>query len=137
MSNFFDMSKFNVKQFMQRLENELAKALEDTAKEILSNIQSSATHKGKKIKSTYEYKRIGKTKFVVGHKSLIAKYLEYGTKPHWIRPRNKSVLRFRKNGNWVFAKEVYHPGTRPYSSLSNAVKVARSFLKQRIARIKL
>lgn len=60
-------------------------------------------------------------------------YLEYGTRPHIIRPRNARVLRFpakgvpttlggrvrtsaaRKlgNGAFVFAKVVHHPGTKP------------------------
>ena len=59
-------------------------------------------------------------------------YLEYGTRPHIIRPRNARALRFpgagvattkggrvtaaaaRKlgNGAWAFAKVVHHPGTK-------------------------
>lgn len=60
-----------------------------------------------------------------------ARYVELGTRPHVIRPRNASVLRFPANGTavtlsgrartgavraggaYAFAKEVHHPGTKP------------------------
>lgn len=56
-----------------------------------------------------------------------AVFLEEGTRPHTIRPRNKSVLswpasssgrrlsgRARTNsGRRIFAKVVHHPGTKP------------------------
>jgi HK97 gp10 family phage protein len=44
-------------------------------------------------------------------------YVEFGTKPHVIRPKNPSgVLVFKINGQKVFAKKVNHPGTQaqPY-----------------------
>jgi hypothetical protein len=53
-------------------------------------------------------------------------FLEYGTKPHIIRPRRARVLAFpasgtartlggraRKGGRMAFAKMVRHPGTKP------------------------
>lgn len=40
-------------------------------------------------------------------------FLEYGTKPHVIEPEDKEALRFEVGGDEVFAKRVYHPGTRP------------------------
>lgn len=51
-------------------------------------------------------------------------YVEFGTPPHVIRPKNRKSLKFEagrkarlesggKNPNMVFAKEVKHPGTRP------------------------
>jgi len=43
----------------------------------------------------------------------IAPHVEYDTKPHRIRARNASMLRFRssKTGEVVYAAEVLHPGT--------------------------
>ena len=49
-------------------------------------------------------------------------YVEFGTPPHIIEPRNAKALRFNVSGigprggdvtNTVFAKIVHHPGTRP------------------------
>lgn len=40
-------------------------------------------------------------------------YVEFGTNPHIIRPKNKKVLHWKNGTKDVFAKEVHHPGTRP------------------------
>lgn len=44
-----------------------------------------------------------------------AAYVELGTKPHIIVPRNAQALAFRpsRGGQVIFAKRVRHPGTRP------------------------
>lgn len=42
-----------------------------------------------------------------------AAHVEYGTRPHDIRPRRRKVLRFSVGGRVVFTKLVHHPGTRP------------------------
>jgi len=40
-------------------------------------------------------------------------YVEFGTKPHVIRPKTPGgVLVFKMNGTLVYAKKVNHPGTK-------------------------
>lgn len=57
-----------------------------------------------------------------------AAYVELGTKPHVIRPRNRKVLAWpaggarlsgsaRRGGKMAFARVVHHPGTKPYPFL--------------------
>lgn len=66
-----------------------------------------------------------------------AGYVEFGTRPHIIRPRNAKALRFapgagsrlsgtpRRNAhNIIFAKKVRHPGTRPRPFMEPAVRIA-------------
>lgn len=48
-------------------------------------------------------------------------FVHQGTRPHVIRPRNASALRFEMGGRRVFAASVNHPGTRPRPFLTNAV----------------
>lgn len=44
----------------------------------------------------------------------IVTFLEFGTKPHVIVPKRiDGVLAFEIGGEMVFAKEVFHPGTKP------------------------
>ena len=61
------------------------------------------------------------------------KFIEFGTPPHIIRPKNKKALRFevgkvarlsgKKSGkNIVFAKEVKHPGSRPNPFIRNTIQ---------------
>jgi len=38
-------------------------------------------------------------------------YVELGTEPHVIEPKNAKALRFEIDGKVVFARRVFHPGT--------------------------
>ena len=40
-------------------------------------------------------------------------YVHDGTQPHKIRPRDRKALRWATGQDFVFAKDVNHPGTRP------------------------
>lgn len=44
---------------------------------------------------------------------IYAKFLEFGTAPHIIRPKDKKALMWK--GAKYPVKEVHHPGTRPYA----------------------
>lgn len=53
-----------------------------------------------------------------------ATFLERGTRPHMIYPRKGRYLVFTsRSGQLVFAKQVAHPGTRPYRILTDALRV--------------
>lgn len=41
-----------------------------------------------------------------------AGYVEFGTRPHEIRPRVKRVLRWKSGTGYRYARVVKHPGTR-------------------------
>ena len=56
----------------------------------------------------------------------VARFMEEGTRPHVIRAKNARALRFiGRDGNWVFRRRVFHPGTKPYWFIKRAI--ARSF----------
>jgi hypothetical protein len=47
-------------------------------------------------------------------KEDIVTFLEFGTKPHVIEPKDEDgVLVFEIEGETIFAKKVFHPGTKP------------------------
>jgi len=48
-------------------------------------------------------------------------YLEMGTRPHIIRPKNKKALHWVQDGADMFAKVVHHPGTRAYRPFTNGL----------------
>jgi len=63
-----------------------------------------------------------------------APFVELGTRPHVIFPKNKKALRFFKDGKEIFAKKVRHPGSKPYPFMfaemeKRAREVGRHFLK--------
>ncbi|WP_280329602.1 HK97 gp10 family phage protein [Nocardia wallacei] len=51
-----------------------------------------------------------------------ARFIEEGTRPHVIRPRNARALRFEIGGRVVFAQRVNHPGTAARPFLRDAVR---------------
>lgn len=62
----------------------------------------------------------------IGSDVEYAGFVNDGTRPHIIRPKNKQVLRFVVGGRVVYAKVVHHPGTRPRPFLDRALReVAR------------
>lgn len=54
-----------------------------------------------------------------------ARFIEYGTKAHVIRPRKAKILRWysHASGGWAFAKVVHHPGTKPRPFFKHAGEV--------------
>lgn len=48
----------------------------------------------------------------VGTNVPYARYVEEGTGPHEIRPRNARVLAFKVGGKMIFAMSVQHPGSK-------------------------
>lgn len=57
--------------------------------------------------------RVEGDRVTVGPDVPYASYVEFGTQPHEIRPKKPDgVLRFKVNGQWVYAKVVNHPGTK-------------------------
>ena len=58
-------------------------------------------------------------------------YVEFGTPPHIIKPKNAKALHWKSEGvgprggkvkNDVFAKLVHHPGTRPQPFIRNTLR---------------
>lgn len=58
-------------------------------------------------------KEVGEKEAVIGPTVPYAVYVEFGTRPHEIRPVHARALRFEAAGEVVFAARVQHPGTRP------------------------
>jgi hypothetical protein len=63
----------------------------------------------------------------VGHdpaRAPHAVFVQLGTRPHEIRPKNKKALRWASGGKFFFAGKVNHPGYRGDGYLFNAATLA-------------
>ena len=89
-----------------------------------------------RLKNSIRYRRssgLSSVSMEFGSDVPYLKYVERGTPPHIIQPRNASVIRFTgKTGDTVFAHLVHHPGTKPNPFARNAVErmspvIMRSF----------
>lgn len=68
---------------------------------------------------------IGEGEARVGPTAPYAVFVEYGTRPHVIRPINAGCLAFFAGGRMVFAAYVNHPGTRPQPFVRYAAEEAQ------------
>jgi hypothetical protein len=61
--------------------------------------------------------------------------IEFGARPHIIKPRNAPYLHFfwTKMGYWVTTKKVNHPGNRPYRFLIRTILSKQAELFSRLA----
>jgi HK97 gp10 family phage protein len=81
-----------------------------TASQISKRAKTDAPYKTGFLKTSINYGKNEKNVFVRAE-AKYAPYLEYGTKPHIIKAKNKSVL-YNVHTNTFFGKEVKHPGTK-------------------------
>jgi len=61
-----------------------------------------------------------------------AKYVEDGTVPHRIEPRQARALHWTTNGGDVFARYVNHPGTKANPFVKEAVDSMMPYMRQRL-----
>ncbi len=51
-----------------------------------------------------------------------AMFVEFGTPPHTISPKDKKALKFKKGKKNIIVKKVKHPGTRPNPFIRNTLR---------------
>ena len=112
--------RFNVAG--RRSTNDFARKVQNRAK-ALAPVDTGRLRNSITIRRTFSLRG---PSAVVGTDLYYAPYVEEGTRPHTIRPRTKTVLRFKMGNRIVYAREVNHPGTRARPFLSRALaEVAR------------
>ncbi len=69
--------------------------------------------------------------FLVYASAPYSKFVDQGTTPHWIFPRNARVLRwFGEFEAPIFAWRVYHPGTKAVHFIERTKEAMRQVLKE-------
>jgi hypothetical protein len=58
-----------------------------------------------------------------------AKFVELGTRAHAITPKKAKVLAFKVDGRMVFAKRVWHPGTKGQFYMKHSTQKASVFVR--------
>jgi HK97 gp10 family phage protein len=101
-----------------KMRKELKKRLTDLAYDVMREkvpVRTGAL-KASIVKDLRDYQAF------IGPTAPYAVYVEYGTRPHIIRPVNASVLAFRVSGRTVFTPIVRHPGTKPQPFMRETVQ---------------
>ena len=107
-------------------------AVGDTADDMKRDILRNIPYKTGALKNSIEinYNKQGQ-EVVIQATAKHAPYVEYGTRAHTIRPRNKKVLAFNGASGMCFAKKVNHPGTKARPFMETAFnKNAPKFIER-------
>lgn len=131
-----------VRAMLARISDQLAqRALAQTVVEAEDNIDREASKHSKTgamVQAIYKL-RIRPLAWELGHnrqQAPHALFVHWGTKPHRIEPKNKSLLRFvGSNGRWVSSKGVNHPGYKGDLWLVRAARQAPRDFEQHVSRI--
>ena len=86
-----------------------------------------------RLAASIRYRREGEMSYSVGSELRYAPYVEFGTKPHRIRPISAKALVFTVGATKVFAKAVNHPGSKEKPFLRPAFKEVEPRLKAELA----
>lgn len=65
-----------------------------------------------------------------GKDAPYAQWIEAGSRAHEIKARRARFLRFEQNGQVVFRKRVFHPGTKPARFMESARDAAEGVANQ-------
>ena len=78
------------------------------------------------LRQSMNASRVGsKTLRVRANATNLAPYaaaVEYGTKPHVIRPKNAKAFKFKIGPDTIYAKQVKHPGTKAQPFFEPAIE---------------
>jgi len=85
--------------------------LDRLADRLAEEMRERAPVRTGRLRDSIRVVRIGQVRFV-GPTVSYAPYVEFGTRPHIIRPRRARALRFEVEGRTVFAMYARHPGFR-------------------------
>lgn len=120
----------DVGKAVRRVALDIAAEAKRTALVVYGRHPSDAPRTGKLARS-YRVEVIpGTNKFIVRNPVKYAAAMEFGAKPHEIRPRKKTYLRFiDRQGRARRAVIVHHPGSAARNTLATAARVvmARRF----------
>lgn len=98
---------------------------ERTAKAIRDEAANLSPVRTGKLMASWNYVKISDGRYVVGSRMFYAPYLEFGTRPHVIRPKQARALRFEVDGEVVYARYVHHPGIKPMGFVRKAIKLVK------------
>jgi Bacteriophage HK97-gp10, putative tail-component len=105
-------------QLQRRLEaiEELGGFMRDLALDAISEQKRRSPVRTGNLRRSIHLGRVTSTSAETIAGANYAAFVEFGTRPHEIRPRTKRVLRWKNGTGYRYATRVNHPGTRaqPY-----------------------
>ena len=105
---------------MHELEEKLEKALPDIARRFWNELVLVCPVDKGFLKNSIKVKVIDGVLVVWMNET--GKWVEFGTPPHVITPKDKKALKFKGEDGDIIVKKVRHPGTRPNPFIRNTIQ---------------
>lgn len=96
--------------------------LSDVCQDIVAYARATAPVRTGEYQASIGMQQTGPLTFSIFADAAHAAFVEFGTAPHIITPKNVKALHFDVEGEEVFALYVLHPGTAPQMIIHNAKK---------------
>lgn len=127
----------NIDKYGQHIKRQVQNEIVYTAQEIRTESQMRVPVDTSRLKkSAYVNMKRNRLGAEIGYRTKYAAPVEFGSRPHVIRPKNAKVLSWKpKGGGRVFAKVVNHPGTKPRPFLMPAFERQTRLMKVEIKKI--
>ena len=114
-----EVSGLDIKAF--GLEKPIEELVKKTADFAEKTMKEKAPKRTGRLRGSI-HKKVGRLEAEIGPSAPYAIYIEYGTRPHIIRPVRARALRFEVNGEVVFTRLIRHPGTKPQRFIRETVE---------------
>ena len=128
--------KLNSQEIKRLISKGVVRAAERYTQEIDKYIDAgkSFTPRTGFLQNSIGWRLLGKYQAKVFANAKYASFIEYGTHAHKIKPKRRKALRWEEEGQYFFAKSVWHPGSKEYpffyADFDNRKKaVAREFIE--------
>ena len=111
-----------IKKYRKELKKEFKKAITDTVLYIEAEAKKRCPVDTGRLRASITPEVKSAIEGQVGTNTEYALDVEYGTKPHKIRPIKAKILAWkdRQTGKYIYAKEINHPGTKAQPFLEPA-----------------
>jgi hypothetical protein len=115
------ITQSDLKKMIPKFKRALQRTHDLTTMDLLGNLQEYSPQETGRLAGSWRAQNKGFLHSVVGTNVKYALVHNDGSDPYMIYPRSKKVLRFKVDGQWVFAKEVLHPGINPTHYIDGAI----------------
>lgn len=103
------------------------------AQEVWGNIGEFAPKKTGRLAGSFKLDQVGERTHSIYSNVKYAAVQNWGSDPYMIYPRQAQALRFKIKGQWIFAKEVLHPGINPTYYIEGGISAAEQRIDEFVA----
>lgn len=122
----FDITRNDLEKLIPKVKRALQEAHNLTALEVWGNLMEFSPQDHGRLAGSWKLAKKGALESVIGTTVEYAKVQNDGSDPYMIYPRQAQALRFKVDGQTIFAKSVLHPGIQGTHYIEGSIAAAES-----------